>query len=66
MCAALSALDTYIGLAGVADVLNAARTDVQQATLVLEVGRRLPGLAPASVEDDQLAALYDGLGADDA
>lgn len=60
--AALTALDAYAGLAGVADVLSAARTDVQQATLVLEVGRRLPGLARSAAHDDKLVELYDGLG----
>ena len=63
--AALTALDTYVGLAGVAGVLSAARTDVQQATLVLEVGRRLPGLARSAPHDDKLVELYDGLGGGD-
>ena len=55
---ALTALDAFVGLAGVVGVLNAARTDMQQASLVLEVGRRF---APAS-GDGETEQLYTTLG----
>jgi hypothetical protein len=61
---ALTELDAFIGLAGVAGILTAARTDVQQASLVLEVGRRVPGLARSVPEDDKVEELYAGLGSD--
>jgi hypothetical protein len=62
--AALTALDAFAGLAGVAEVLNAARGDVQQASLVLDVGRRLGALARTAPQDEQLEGLYDRLGGD--
>jgi hypothetical protein len=38
---------------------------VQQASLVLEVGRRLPGLAHSAPHDEQTEELYDRLGGGD-
>ena len=61
--AALTALDAYVGLAGVGEILSTARTGVQHASLVLEVGRRLPGLA-RTPHDEQTEELYDRLGGD--
>ena len=55
---ALTALDAFVGLAGIAGVLNAARTDVQQAALVLEVGKRFA----RSPGDDETEQLYTELG----
>lgn len=55
---ALTALDAFVGLTGIAGVLNAARTDVQQAALVLEVGKRFD----RSAGDDQTEKLYAELG----
>jgi hypothetical protein len=60
--AALTALDSFVGLAGIASVLSAAGTDVKQASLVLEVGRRLPALGRTAAPDPQDAELYDTLG----
>ncbi|HSX21191.1 MAG TPA: hypothetical protein VLE97_00270, partial [Gaiellaceae bacterium] len=57
---ALTALDAFVGLAGVAEILNAARTDVQQASLVLEVGKRFAH----SAGDDEVEKLYTELGGD--
>jgi hypothetical protein len=51
---ALTALDAYIGLAGVTEILSTAQTSVAHAKLVLEVGRRLHG-----AEDTQLIDLYE-------
>ena len=62
--AALTALDAYVGLAGVGEILSTARTGVQQASLVLEVGRRLPGLAHSAPHDAATEELYDRLGGD--
>ena len=62
--AALTALDAYVGLAGVGEILSAAHTGVQHASLVLEVGRRLPGLAHSAPHDAQTEELYDRLGGD--
>jgi hypothetical protein len=55
---ALTALDTFAGLAGVAGIVASAATDVKHASLVLEVGRRLgvPG------HDRTLEELYGRLG----
>jgi hypothetical protein len=52
--AALTALDAYVGLAGVTEILTVAQTSVAHAKLALEVGRRLGGS-----EDPQLVDLYD-------
>ncbi|MGH2972952.1 MAG: hypothetical protein ACRDLE_12645 [Gaiellaceae bacterium] len=51
--AALTALDAYVGLAGVTEILTVAQTSVAHAKLALEVGRRLHGS-----EDPQLVDLY--------
>lgn len=53
---ALTALDAYIGLAGVNEILGTAQTTVAHAKLALEVGRRLRG-----AEDTQLVDLYERL-----
>jgi hypothetical protein len=55
---ALTALDTFAGLAGVAGIVASAATEVKHASLVLEVGRRLgvPG------HDRTLEELYGRLG----
>jgi hypothetical protein len=50
---ALTALDTFVGLAGVAEILSSAQTSVAHAKLALDVGRRLHG-----AEDPQLVDLY--------
>ena len=50
---ALTALDTFIGLASVTEILSAAQTGTAHAKLALEVGRRLHGS-----EDAQLVDLY--------
>jgi hypothetical protein len=50
---ALTALDTFIGLAGVTEILAVAQTGVAHAKLALEVGRRLHG-----ADDPQLVDLY--------
>jgi len=50
---ALTALDTFVGLAGVAEVLSAAQATTAHAKLALEVGRRLHG-----GEDPELVDLY--------
>jgi hypothetical protein len=50
---ALTALDTFIGLAGVTEILTTAQTSVGHAKLALEVGRRMHG-----AEDSQLVDLY--------
>jgi hypothetical protein len=55
---ALTALDAFVGLAGVGQILNAARTDVQQASLVLEVGKRFS----RSSGDDEVEQTYNELG----
>src|SRR5438874_6248220 len=55
---ALTALDAFVGLAGVAQILTAARTDVQHASLVLEVGKRFS----RSSGDDEVETLYTELG----
>lgn len=54
--AALTALDAYAAGLGIAGVLEAARAGHRHATLVLDVSRRLRGLAPAA--DDEPAGLY--------
>ncbi len=61
--AALAALDSCVaGLGGLADAVGTARTGYEHAALVLDVSRRLPGLAPTTVAaDDELADLYAGL-----
>ena len=51
---ALTALDAYIGLAGINEILSTAQTTVAHAKLALEVGRRLQG-----AEDTQLVDLYE-------
>lgn len=51
---ALTALDAYVGLAGVNEILSTAQTTVAHAKLALEVGRRLQG-----AEDTQLVDLYE-------
>src|SRR3990170_3602469 len=60
---ALAALDSCVaGLGGLADAVDTARTGYEHATLVLDVSRRLPGLAPTTAAaDDELAGLYAGL-----
>ena len=60
--AALTALDAYVGLAGVGEILSTARTGVQHASLVLEVGRRVPGLARSAPHEEQTEELYGTLG----
>ncbi|HEY2543040.1 MAG TPA: hypothetical protein VGH92_08290 [Gaiellaceae bacterium] len=52
--AALTALDAYVGLAGVTDVLTAAQASMGHAKLALEVGRRLRG-----GDDPELVDLYE-------
>jgi hypothetical protein len=54
--AALTALDAYVGLAGVGEILTAAQTSVAHAKLALEVGRRITGS-----EDPKLVDLYDAV-----
>jgi hypothetical protein len=56
--AALTAIETLAGLAGVAEIVAGAAADVKHASLVLEVGRRLglPG------HDAKLEDLYRKLG----
>lgn len=54
---ALTALDAYVGLAGVNEILSAAQANVAHAKLALEIGRRLHG-----GEDTQLVDLYEKLG----
>lgn len=51
---ALTALDAYVGLAGVTEILTVAQTSVAHAKLALELGRRLSG-----TEDRQLVDLYE-------
>jgi len=51
---ALTALDAYIGLAGVTEILTTAQTTFGHAKLALEVGRRLD-----DDEDAQLVDLYE-------
>lgn len=51
---ALTALDTFAGLAGVNEILATAQTTVAHAKLALEVGRRLQG-----TEDAQLVDVYE-------
>src|ERR1041385_4231391 len=51
---ALTALDAYIGLAGVTEILTTAQTTFGHAELALEVGRRLD-----DDEDAQLVDLYE-------
>ena len=51
--AALTALDAYVGLAGVAEILSTAQTTGTHARLALDVSRRLQG-----GEDPELADLY--------
>ncbi|HKT44251.1 MAG TPA: hypothetical protein VJQ85_05575 [Gaiellaceae bacterium] len=51
--AALTALDAYVGLAGVSEILTSAQASTAHARLALEVGRRLHG-----GEDAQLVDLY--------
>ena len=50
---ALTALDTFVGLAGVDEILSAAQEGAAHAKLALDVGRRLRG-----GEDPQLVDLY--------
>jgi hypothetical protein len=55
---ALTALDSYVtGLAGVVEVMDAARTGYKHADLVLDIARRLS-------HDDPDAELYEQLGTD--
>lgn len=62
--AALTALDTYVVGIGIADVLDAAKAGHRHAALVLDLGRRLPGLAPTTrAGDDEAAGVYTGLAA---
>lgn len=51
--AALAALDAYVGLAGVAEILSTAQTTATHARLALDVSRRLQG-----GEDPELVDLY--------
>ncbi len=51
--AALTALDAYVGLAGVAEILSTAQTTATHARLALDVSRRLQG-----GEDPELVDLY--------
>jgi len=51
---ALTALDSFVGLAGVTEILTAAQATAAHAKLALEVGRRLQG-----TEDAQLVDLYE-------
>ena len=53
---ALTALDAFVGLAGVTEILTTAQTTVAHAKLALEVGRRLQG-----AEDTQLVDLYEAV-----
>ena len=57
---ALTALDAFVGLAGVAQILTAASTDVRQASVVLEVGKRFS----RSAGDDEVEQTYTKLGGD--
>jgi hypothetical protein len=57
---ALTALDAYVGLAGVTEILTAAQTTVAHAGLALEVRRRVHG-----VEDPQLVDLYSAVAGED-
>ncbi len=50
---ALTALETFAGLAGVDDILGAAQESAAHAKLALDIGRRLRG-----EEDPELAGLY--------
>jgi hypothetical protein len=51
--AALTALDAYVGLAGVAEILSTAQTTATHARLALDVSRRLQG-----GDDPELVDLY--------
>ena len=51
--AALTALDAYVGLAGVAEILSTAQTTATHARLALDVTRRLQG-----GDDPELVDLY--------
>jgi len=62
---ALTALDALIGLAGVGEILTAARTASQHASIAAEVGRRLPALGRPAPSDDRDAQLYARLGGDE-
>jgi hypothetical protein len=50
---ALTALDAYVGLAGVTEILTTAQTSVAHARLALDIGRRVNG-----GEDPELVDLY--------
>lgn len=58
--AALTALDAYVGAAGVAEILTAAQTTASHAKLALDVGRRLQGS-----EDTELVNLYTAVAGDE-
>ncbi len=59
--AALTALDAYVGLAGVAEILSTAQTTATHARLALDVTRRLQG-----DEDPEVVDLYTAVaGGDD-
>jgi hypothetical protein len=57
---ALTALDAYVGLAGVTEILTGAQTSVAHARLALEVGRRVHG-----GEDPELVDLYTAVAGDE-
>jgi hypothetical protein len=59
--AALTALDALVDLGGVAGLLDIAKAGRQNATLLHEVGRRLPGLSRADTHrNDEASAFYTG------
>jgi hypothetical protein len=58
--AALTALDAYVGLAGVAEILSTAQTTATHARLALDVSRRLQG-----GEDPELVDLYAAVAGDE-
>jgi hypothetical protein len=57
---ALTALDAYVGLAGVTEILTGAQTSVAHARLALEVGRRVH-----RGEDPELVDLYTAVAGDE-
>lgn len=57
---ALTALDAYVGLAGVTEILTGAQTSVAHARLALEVGRRVH-----RSEDPELVDLYAAVAGDE-
>ncbi len=61
--AALTALDSCIqGLGSLVEVVDAVQTGHEHAGIVLDVARRLRGLAPTTVaQDDDAARVYAGL-----